>query len=366
MKKTVNAPVVSVNGNGEALDVRRLSREEVATASEMSRFEARALVGMYSNIQKIRVGARNRESAHERHQGILSDPRIIVTLKEQLQLLEKQAERGLEKFVKRHIEGRWLLSIAGVGPIIAAGLMAHIDITRCCCPNYQHFKGLDRRKIPAHKCPGLTTAGRILSFAGMLDPRSYSWEKGERRPYNVRLKNLCYQMWTSWKRMSVPEGEDDETLAEKIKLAASKKKMKLTDEELLDLVEAKREGRAARAEDLEGEKCLYIRLYMARKEQEVRRNERGDFKDLALERLRECKAKRIPITTGMRKKWESGKLQNVGLDRRAGRFAVKILISHYHQVAYETHFGKKPPVPYVIGKLEHIDYINIPNWPLKE
>ncbi len=56
-------------------------------------------------------------------------------------------------------------SVVGIGPVIAAGLLAHIDIT---------------------KAP---TVGHIWRFAG-LDP-TLKWEKGQKRPYNAALKTLC-------------------------------------------------------------------------------------------------------------------------------------------------------------------------------
>ena len=51
---------------------------------------------------------------------------------------------------------------------ISAGLMANIDITK------------------------VQTAGQIQAFAG-LDP-TREWNKGEKRPYNARLKALCWKI----------------------------------------------------------------------------------------------------------------------------------------------------------------------------
>ena len=64
----------------------------------------------------------------------------------------------------------------GIGPVIAAGLLAHIDI---------------------HKAP---TVGNIWSFAG-LNP-DQKWEKGQKRPWNADLKTLCFKISDSFVKTS--------------------------------------------------------------------------------------------------------------------------------------------------------------------
>ena len=79
------------------------------------------------------------------------------------------------------IEGRGGLvpTLHGVGPVIAAGLLAHIDITRA------------------------NTAGSIWRFAG-LDPTS-EWKKGTKRPHNAALKTLCWKLGESFVKISGKE-----------------------------------------------------------------------------------------------------------------------------------------------------------------
>ena len=63
-------------------------------------------------------------------------------------------------------------SIVGIGPVIAAGLMCHIDI---------------------EKAP---TVGHIWRFAG-LDPTTI-WEKKQKRPWNAKLKTLTWKISESF------------------------------------------------------------------------------------------------------------------------------------------------------------------------
>ena len=67
---------------------------------------------------------------------------------------------------------RWMMSIHGIGPILSAGIMSHIDI----------------QKAP--------TAGHIWNFAG-LNP-SIEWKKGTKRPWNARLKVLAWKCGQSF------------------------------------------------------------------------------------------------------------------------------------------------------------------------
>ena len=66
--------------------------------------------------------------------------------------------------------------MVGVGPVIAAGLLAHIDI---------------------HKAK---TAGALWKYAG-LDP-SAQWKKGQKRPWNAALKVLCWKLGESFVKVS--------------------------------------------------------------------------------------------------------------------------------------------------------------------
>lgn len=70
----------------------------------------------------------------------------------------------------------WTREIYGIGPVLAAGLMAH---------------------VPMEKTPGVA---HLWSFAG-LNPKAV-WEKGEKRPWNADLKVLCWKIGRSFMNFS--------------------------------------------------------------------------------------------------------------------------------------------------------------------
>lgn len=161
----------------------RMSRNIVSDAATLSDDEARYLVDAYYMMQEDRKRAHNQARAVEQSAddaNSVSDNKIINWLAAQSEMLENQIKRALDKYTEAHDMGSWMRETVGIGPVISAGLLAHIDIT---------------------KAP---TVGHIWRFAG-IDP-TQKWEKGQRRPWNATLKTLCWKAGQSFMKLS---GRDD-------------------------------------------------------------------------------------------------------------------------------------------------------------
>jgi hypothetical protein len=144
--------------------VRRLNRDLVKAARSLSIDEARYLVDAYYQIQDNRKAASNQIRAVADSQ----EPHdVLQWLHDQNDTVEKQIRRALDSWTDAIPAARWAKSIVGIGPVISAGLAAHIDVTRC------------------------KTVGGIWRFAG-LDP-TVEWKKGQKRPWNAALKTLCWK-----------------------------------------------------------------------------------------------------------------------------------------------------------------------------
>lgn len=146
----------------ETTPINRLTKDLRKASATLAPRQVRYLVDCYYQYQKARIVHDNQcrssiepEEPHEALQWLGSN----------VGMLETQIKNLLGHYAKSNAVGQWLLSVCGIGPVLAAGFLAHIDIT---------------------KAP---TAGHIWSFAG-LDPTK-GWEKGEVRPWNARLKVLC-------------------------------------------------------------------------------------------------------------------------------------------------------------------------------
>ena len=149
--------------------IKRLNRDLRNASVTLSHTEARYLVDAYYQIQEYRKASANQvralQEGKEPHE-------VIEWLFRQHETMESQIKRALDAWTDGQEVGRWAKSITGIGPVIAAGLLAHIDI---------------------EKAP---TVGHIWRFAG-LDP-TMSWEKGKKRPWNASLKTLCWKIGESF------------------------------------------------------------------------------------------------------------------------------------------------------------------------
>lgn len=266
----------------QELVVDRLSKEIRAAAKTLTPDEMRYLVDYYYQIQGDRIRAGNQISVASKS----GEPHpAIVWVGGYVGKLEKRILSLLDEASDASELGKWAKSQVDVGPVIAAGLLAHIDIT---------------------KAP---TAGHIWSFAG-LNPTA-SWSKGEKRPWNARLKTLCWKIGESF---TITKGKEE---------------------------------------------SFYGKVYAERKLYEIENNEAGQYAEQAAASL---KAKRYGEDTVARKKYEAGRLPDARIHLRAQRYAVKLFLSDYQHVAYELHFQQPPPKPYVIAILGHAHIHRPPNW----
>lgn len=161
--------------------IQRLTKDLKNAAKLLSRQEARYLVDSYYQQQEVRKATSNQvkgmlKPLEGQEQQPAEPCDVLMWFQAQSESIETQIKRALEAFALNNKEGRWAYSITGIGPVIAAGLLAHIDI---------------------EKAP---TAGHIWRFAG-IDP-TLVWNKGEKRPFNASLKVLTWKIGQSFLKNS--------------------------------------------------------------------------------------------------------------------------------------------------------------------
>jgi len=142
--------------------------------------EARYLVDLYYTVQKARIVVNNQVKGLERDaKKSETEPEPHTALDwtlDQFEMQESNIQKLLLFYAGNHPMFWFFEQTTGIGPIISAGLLAHIDI---------------------HKAQ---TAGAIWRFAG-LDP-TMVWEKKTKRPWNAALKVLCWKMGDSFVKFS--------------------------------------------------------------------------------------------------------------------------------------------------------------------
>lgn len=149
--------------------VERLDKDLRDAAELLTDFEARILVDAFYMMQENRKRADNQLRAHKE----TGEPsRVLDWYAVQSHRLENQVGAALTRYSGAKPLGQWTRSIVGMGPILTAGLLAHID--------FEIAK----------------TVGDIWRFAG-LDPTTI-WEKGKKRPWNASLRTLCWKIGESF------------------------------------------------------------------------------------------------------------------------------------------------------------------------
>lgn len=122
-------------------EVQKLSKDLREASRHMSDSEARHLVDSYYSTQEVR----KRFASQERAMEASGEPHSMIShLTKQWIALEKQIKISLDVYSYNHPVGEWLRGNKGIGPVIAAGLIAHIDIHKA--KTYGHiwrYAGLD-------------------------------------------------------------------------------------------------------------------------------------------------------------------------------------------------------------------------------
>src|SRR5262245_19818712 len=180
----------------ELLRLPRLTKDLRDAARLLTAKQQRYLVDQYYQIQDVR----KRRATHTR--AALAEPEPnewITSLTGYVTRLEKLIAGALHVATDQTAVSRWAKAQVGIGPVLTAGLAAYINI---------------------EITPSVSA---LWSLAGQ-NPTAV-WEKGQKRPWNARFKELCWKIGDSFCKFH------------------------------------------------NHERCLYGHLYAARKQLEVERNE---------------------------------------------------------------------------------------------
>lgn len=314
--------------------IEKLSKDIKKASAILNKSEAKYLTDTYYQIQDFRIATSNQARKLGKEEGEPCE--VIKHFIKQFDTLETQIKNTLNTYVKNQKVGRWLLSICGIGPVIAAGLLANIDIEKAPTAGHiQAFGGLD----PNREWLGRERAEKIVN--DILGQRkeitddvllqlseitkwNYDYivknctsESGKRtkemlikalsfRPFNAKLKTLYWKIGQSFVKVSSNDND------------------------------------------------IYGKIYKIRKAYEQAKNEAGNYADQAA-------LKKVGKDTEAYKYYSIGQLPPAHIQQRCERYATKIFLSHLHYVMYLDHYGVEPPKPYAISILGHAHEVPVPN-----
>src|SRR4029077_2531241 len=110
----------------EDLDpIARLQRDLRYASIALGDEEARFLVDTYYIVQEDR----KRSSSQKRELEKESEPNEVISwFAKYNSTLEEEIKAALDSYTQRHLMGPWMRNIYGIGPVLTAGLLAHIDM----------------------------------------------------------------------------------------------------------------------------------------------------------------------------------------------------------------------------------------------
>jgi hypothetical protein len=310
--------------------VERMSRDLKKAALNLGDDEARFLVSAYYMMQGSRIRTDNQVKAL----GKAEEPNeVLQFFSKQWNTLESQVKGALDNYTKGHLMGSWMREIYGIGPVISAGLLAHLDI---------------------NKAP---TSGHFESFAG-LNPMviwpstddALKWIKQNGLDIHAACAHFR-RNYSAIERYATRDADGEEVKLTERRLAKALSRRPWNAELKVVVWKA---GQSFKMFNKK-EECYYGKLYNERKVFEIQKNMNGDNRAFAL-----AKAERVGKDTDAYKSYIEGMLPPAHIDARATRWTTKIFLSHLHAEWYRRAFGKEPPVPYPIAHLGHAHLIKPP------
>ena len=253
------------------IEPRSILIDKILKAYQLHSEEVAETVELYYDAQKLRLIHANKERTE-------GPDELVSWFARWLILGESVIAGKLRDWVEQGDsppESKWAYEQYGIGPVLAAGLAAHIDVT---------------------KADSISAVWKFAGQAPGFDKRL----KGQKLPYNSRLKVLCWKIGESFVKVSGKE------------------------------------------------EAVYGQLYAKFKAEEIARNASGHYAAAAREQLASKKFRDNPT----RKLLEAGKLSDAYLHARAKRRAVKIFLSHYWTVGRQAR-GLAIREPYAIAVLGH-------------
>lgn len=164
--------VAEVSDLPELAPVRLTKSDAQEMAKSMTTRDVRWLVDTYYQLQEFRKASANQVRAA----GESAEPSsALLWTFQQMEATEASIRRIMDVWTDSTPVGAWAKSQVGIGPVLAAGVIATFD-------------------------PDKPTVGHWWRFAG-LDP-TMKWEKGQKRPFSAKAKLLCWKIGDSFVKVS--------------------------------------------------------------------------------------------------------------------------------------------------------------------
>ena len=333
----------------------------------VSREETRILVDNFYQMQDKRIACEAQlRSIIQEADGSISHE-LLSWNYNQMKIMEDSYFQILDAISKSTRVGRWLREVKGIGPTLAAGLLAYFDIEKASSAGgFWSYAGLNDNLAPkmSRDKAKLIVEDAIKSRDGVLDEvtvAKVAQATGRRTsmlltkstnskgkivkddlikavsymPYNKSLKVLC---WKCGHQFALLQNRDSSLYGRILK-----------ERKIYETLKNENGDYANEAKKILGQDYVYDP-----EEYCVVDEEDQDFYKRSASILH---TKKYGKDTDAYKALNQGMLPKAQIQARAERYAVKLFISHLFEMMYEDKYGEKAPNPYVIAFMDHVDYV---------
>lgn len=314
----------------ESVSLDRLEKDLRDATATLDVRQARYLVDTYYMMQEHRIALagqrRSMVADEEPHEAVQFFLRQMATV-------EKQVASVLDAWTATQQLGLWARGQKGIGPVLAAGLLAHIDVA---------------------KAP---TAGHVWNFAG-LNP-DVTWGKGEKRPWNADLKVICWKIGQSFMKVS---GRDDAFYGQ---LYKQRKQYEINRNEQVREIPfsvvqtANPDVTMGSLKVVQGDSPQVVVTIDGQASTAYCIGERWFVDGNARSAHQALARKKIGKTTIAYKAYAEGRLPDAQILARSTRWVTKLFLAHYLEVG-RRQLGLEVPQPYPIAHLGHTHIIEPP------
>lgn len=303
--------------------------------SNISREEMKMLVDLYYQLQDNRKRSREQIRSIEqgRDGGKSSNASVMNWVLLNQSIIEKQIPPIMKEVCENDEVGRWLLQIKGIGPVLAAGLLAYFNVEGKQYSNcFISYAGLndhnrpwlgkekskqiideimgDRKKVTEDDLAKI--AAKTQWSIEYLQKSCYDEKKGKVVLNRTKLQNACAK---------IPYNKNLKTLMWKVAQS---------------FIYQSSNG------------SYYGQLYLQRKAYEIMRNDEGYNKEYAESHIGILKDK----STETYKAYSEGRIPDSQITARARRWVEQLFLSHLFDEMYRVHNDALPPIPYILAHPE--------------
>lgn len=322
------------------------------TAENISKQELKALVDLFYQTQDARIRCQNQIRAIEQNADneFKNSVEVLKWSYENEHMKEKQLFDIFKYYMKISKTGQWLSSIIGIGPTFSVILLAYFDVKgKKGAGQFHSFCGLNDNNKPWY---GKEKAAKIVNEV-------MGKEKKITFDHLMELSDITGRSVSSLDNMSIVKDSKTHIPKKKNGKVVKDKEQLIKGLSMIPYNAFLKKTCYLIAQSFVMNKdkgSLYGRVYMDRKAVEIKKNEKGLYREQALKSLEENNFKNKEVIQRL----QSGKLTDLHIENRARRYAVKLFISHLFEQMWIEENGTQPPNPYILeygDEFEHNGYI---------